>query len=298
MENCLVTTLKGVVDNDNLLKIGEMRIFIHQLDSPSETTQKFTIKTSGAVILTPIGGTIGTSYGSLSTSPITVNNAEQTVYFSNSNFYIKVSDKYLITQIVKGGRYANVGVDVNELAYSALVKLTLASPYVEGSLAAFKNTSITDLIIATSSVKGSLKDISSLPIGVLNVSDTTIAGSLSDISSMNTLGTLYTTNTGITGNLNSLPKNIINAELNSLISGSINDMTGYSKLQNCSMPKGITGALETLAQNLATAGNNKKNVKITFNDFLCTLNGNPITSYTVYIHLDGSTPTIDYTQKA
>ena len=43
MTKCLVTKLNGSVDNNELLRIGEMRIKVEGVTSPTKDTQGFTL---------------------------------------------------------------------------------------------------------------------------------------------------------------------------------------------------------------------------------------------------------------
>ena len=44
MNNCLVTTLKAAVNDNSLLRIGEMRIKISYIESPNEYSQSISLR--------------------------------------------------------------------------------------------------------------------------------------------------------------------------------------------------------------------------------------------------------------
>ena len=55
MNNCLVTTLKAAVNDNSLLRMGEMRIKISYIESPNEYSQSITLGFSKSVDLEIIG---------------------------------------------------------------------------------------------------------------------------------------------------------------------------------------------------------------------------------------------------
>lgn len=123
--NCLQTTLKSVVQNDNLIKIGEMFLTVKSIDSPTATQSGVRFITgAGAVTLTAPGLYLATSFEGLTSEPkstITIPaNTMQSIYFANGNYKVILSNKYaLVTLESLSADYAGiVSWGINEVIYN------------------------------------------------------------------------------------------------------------------------------------------------------------------------------------
>ena len=55
MAKCLVTKLNGSVDNNELIRVGEMRIKVESVESPSKDTQGFSLIFTEPTIVEIVG---------------------------------------------------------------------------------------------------------------------------------------------------------------------------------------------------------------------------------------------------
>ena len=102
--NCLVTKLKDVVDNENLLKLDEFMIDVYQVESPTNQSQAVFFTEPGIDAnfeCTIIGdGYFTQTYGGSSIGKtVTLSKTNYTVYCSNGNYKIKVTNKYAVRYI-------------------------------------------------------------------------------------------------------------------------------------------------------------------------------------------------------
>lgn len=98
MGNCLVTKLKGIVLNSNLLRVGELRICVHKIDNPNGETQRINLNFTEDVKLEIIGDGYFTNaklVSNLGKSLTAKANTESLVYVSNGNFEIAILNTIL-----------------------------------------------------------------------------------------------------------------------------------------------------------------------------------------------------------
>lgn len=98
-KNCLVTTYKATVNDNSLLKVGEMRIKVSSVESPNKNTNGFAISVNKDVELEIIGD------GYFTDETLTQNKGkkithrnilDRNVFVSNGNFEVSISNKYVI----------------------------------------------------------------------------------------------------------------------------------------------------------------------------------------------------------
>ena len=186
MKNCLVTKLKSVVDNSNLLHLGEMRISFPEYTNTGENARSIVIKPRSAVTLSIIGSgyftdtTLSQNKGTTASLEAYVDN---TLYISNDVVAVSVPDKYnLLHVLISRDSY----FDLDTIKYSkSLEFLDLYSKSSVGDIASLsKLTSLRGLTLLSS--EGIYGDISSL-------------GNLSSLSGLYLSGC-----NGITGDVSSL----------------------------------------------------------------------------------------------
>ena len=198
MEKCLITKLNGSIQNDSLLRIGEFSVKVSKVESPTADSQRFVVNNSKDAQLRIIGDGYFTNETLSENKGKVLNitaNTETTVYLSNGDYEIVVSEKYSLTQV---GTYittswkkykGKLSFDIDSLKYSpnisflaladtqvtgdiaVLGKLTglihLPSIYntkVTGDIAVYKNCDFKELRVIGTSVYG---DLSVLPNNVL-----------------------------------------------------------------------------------------------------------------------------------
>jgi hypothetical protein len=116
MDNCLVTKLKGVVDNNNLLKPGEIVLTFNT------SGQGITISNNKGVVLTTENGTFADGTTS---KTLTIDQVEY-FQFNTAGTVLHISDKYGLVYFNPGdsGTAKEVCVNIDDLKYSpSLAKL-------------------------------------------------------------------------------------------------------------------------------------------------------------------------------
>ena len=219
-KNCLVTKYKATVNDNSLLKVGEMFIDIIEQKSPTNQSNRLylnTGNTSDLVVEVENGEaniTLDENMVSGWTNKITLSKsvtAPAPIFVRNGNYRVKVLSKYNLTEV---GRYTNsitqraISVDVKYLKYSPnLVNLLVG---LSGDLANISGCTKLNRIInlgISPNLTGSLSDLS--PLTALTTLDLTgsshITGSLSDLSPLTALTNLKMTGSShITGSLSDL----------------------------------------------------------------------------------------------
>lgn len=231
MGKCLVTKLSGVVDNNSLLRVGEIRFSISAVSNPTSESQKLIITYNTNSSLEIIGNgyfTDSTLSQNLGKS-LNVNPGANTVYVSNGNFSLIAKNKYKIESIIIGSAYS---FSIDDLKWSMLYNISANYTNTEGSIS-------------------SIKDITRLES--IELSYTKVVGDIADVSKLTGLQTLSLICDGVTGNLSSL-QNFRNLTLLRLknISGDVSSLNGNEnitdiRLYNCN----ITGDIASLSPKLS-----------------------------------------------
>lgn len=213
MGNCLVTKLKGTVQNSNLLRVGEMRICVHRIDNPSSETQRINLNFTEDVKLEIIGDgyfTNNTLVSNLGKSLIAKANVETLVYFSNGDFEIAILNKYALTKINTRTNKKIAIKDIADLKYSSSLS-HLATNSVEnvGYFSDIKSlTNLSYLSVSNANISGNLSDLKSLTnltyLIIGNTSNKT-TGNVSSLKDMTILNTLAIQNSDVIGDLATLP---------------------------------------------------------------------------------------------
>ena len=97
MGKCLITKLNGSVQNDSLLRIGEFCIKVSKVESPTADSQRFVVNNSKDAKFRIIGDGYFTNETLSENKGKELNitaNTETTVYFSNGDYEVVVSEKY------------------------------------------------------------------------------------------------------------------------------------------------------------------------------------------------------------
>ena len=221
--NCLVTKLKANVNDNSLLKVGEMFIDIIEQKTPTNITNRLYLNSSSDLIIEVENGeaniTLDSNMESGWTNKITLPYSSGVspapVFVRNGNYRLKVLSKYNLTEV---GRYTE---SVNQKAISVDTKYL---KYSHGLVNIYSKLSgdISNLIGCTK-----LKILMS--IGLANK----LTGNLSDLAPLTALNKLILSYADkLTGNLSDL------APLTAL---------SYINLGEC---KNITGTINDLRQPL------------------------------------------------
>lgn len=211
MAKCLVTKLNGSVDNNELLRIGEMRIKVESVESPTKDTQGFSCSFSEPTTFEIVGE------GYFTDDTLTENKGKSMVVPANNNTSIIVSqativsirDKYNLSTldsfVLNGTPYGqNKVLNIEDLKYSHNINhLNLYNMKVTGDIAAFKDIhALKELLINSTNITGdiaSLKDITSL--NRINLSDTNVTGDIASLKNLTALTEISLNNIQITGDI-------------------------------------------------------------------------------------------------
>ena len=263
MDNkCLVTNYGGVVNNDSLPRVGEFRIKQVKIDSPTSITQaillygdNIDVEIKGDAYFTD--STLSDNLGKKQT-----NVDGKTLYVSNNDCEIAVTNKYNITSIYfretqsQWVSYASLSLNktlsLGDLEYSPKL-FALRADYTVGDLSDIKSNNINVLELNT--VTGDisvLKDKTSLSYLSLGNS---VTGDLASLANLSLLSQLYISYSKLTGDIASLSscRKLSNAILPSEITGSVDSLRDNTVLVSITfVDANITGDISVLANSLST----------------------------------------------
>ena len=283
MNKCLVTKLSGSTSNNELLRLGEMRIKLKKIISPSEKSQELSIAVKKDTNLEIIGDGYFTDRGlseNRGKKVSIVAGSPQSIFVSNNNLEIAILDKYSILSIGinKNTGEQNMSICIDDLKYSNLLTyIGLLNTEVSGSIGSLKDCkNLTYIDLLKSSVYGdiaSLKDIKSFTninlsvtqtsgdisnlknmtsLKSLSLYSTNVSGDISNLKNMTSLTTLYLGNTNVYGDIGSLAGckalNIINvSNLTTPLTGEINAFQNIPNLKEVNLKYSrLSGDLATL----------------------------------------------------
>ena len=263
MNKCLVTKLNGIVNNESLLKMDELRIKIDKVQSPSISNRSLAIGVNSPTNIRIIGSGYFTDEGfsankgkSLLLNPESINY----IYVSNDDVTISIENKYnLIRFNCKavlnpwdvGTDHANIHINIEDFKYStALTGLGLSYTSTSGDIAAVKNlTALTVLGLESTSVSGDIAAVKNLTaLNNLRLSSTSVSGDIAAVKNLTALTGLSLESTSVSGDIAAV-KNL--TALNNLrltytsVSGDIIAIGSLSKLVSCGL-NSVTGNISVL----------------------------------------------------
>lgn len=210
MEKCLVTKLQGTVNNDSLLKVGELKIKVldgtKKLSIVTSASQEISLSKKGA---SPKFASNSSPSSVIGQSSFTLSaNSGCDLYCDTNDSILSISNKYELDSFLSTSGIEPV--ELSSFLYSDKLA-RLYSPDVCGNLEALKNLNISYLNIENSQVVGDVANIKNLPIGdgatwnyiALN-NCPGIYGNIVDLagySFWDTLPQLRVANTAISGNV-------------------------------------------------------------------------------------------------
>lgn len=209
MNKCLVTKLNSSVNNNAILKLGEMRFKVTSTANPTSASQLVAFNFNKICEVKIIGdGYITDSNLSANKgkSIVIPENTSTDVYFSNGDYEVSIADKYSVAMFK--GYSNNASIDIEDFKYSnGLTLLTSLSQKSFGDVSSLKNlVGLTSLNLSSYSCTGKLSDLSRLTaLTEMIFPNTKIEGDLSEISDLAKLTILYLP-AGVSGNLSSLAK--------------------------------------------------------------------------------------------
>lgn len=240
MGKCLVTKLNAVVDNDNILHLGEARIKIVVDKTPSNQYIRISVSSDTDLEI------IGDSYFTDSSLSVNLGKSKKVkpsdgmvnVYFNNAVSEIGIRNKYNIRDIIFQGR--SKSMDLASFAYTKYLK-SINAEYtgVYGDISFLKNMNIGQIYLSGCKIYGdiaSLKNTTSL--ARLNINDAPdVYGDLSSLSGLTNLVWLYFNHSSLTGSIDSLRTltklTSVNLEnTKDKFTGNIESLSGMSALSN------------------------------------------------------------------
>lgn len=159
MNKCLVTKLNGTIDNSDILKLGEMRVYFSKKDDSNKANRGVLLIFNKDVEISIVNGhfTDSTLEKDLGTTSSFLAGNENTVFVSNDDCYISIPNKYALTRIsVANSSYlSTIKFDIEDLAYStAMNRLEVGYSNVYGDINKLKKLeNITYLIFAGTEIE-------------------------------------------------------------------------------------------------------------------------------------------------
>ena len=274
MENCLVTKLKGVVENGSLIKIGHM-VFNVKERSTSSASIRFTSVNSMQITALDGGYFSTTEEGEHLTSMTISAYTDTFLYFANANFRVDISNKYDLLVFECNATNA-FEVNLSDMAYcNRLQVLGLTYCNVNGDIEDIKNlSSLVQLKAAYSNIKGDIANLVGLTnLTLINlIGNSSIFGDINSLASINSLQTVYLEDTKVSGELSSILNITGLTEINVAgtdINVNIAAISGMSSIQVLSLGNTATsGSLSSIVNvpTLRSLGLNITNVTGSISD--------------------------------
>lgn len=208
MGKCLITKLNGIVNNDNIQKLGELKFQLLPVSSPTVDTEgiilKFSKNTSVAISGNAYFTDSSLSANNGKTVDFTENNI-QLIYVSNNDGYLSILDKYAIMTLQVSYSKAMLNLDLLKFT-NKLETLVCKALGNISNLGNFKNISTIQIIgdELYGDIK-SLKDAANLKI--LEIESLNITGNISSLSKLDKCNRIMLKGAVLTGDLSDLPTN-------------------------------------------------------------------------------------------
>ena len=262
MNKTLVTKLAGIVENNDLLQLGEMRIFFTVDETPKKASRNVTLAFNEDVTVEVVGGyfTDNTLTENNGNTFHFSKNVQSNLVVSNSDCYIKVPNKYALTKIGINPLDGNVLVkstmcfDIEYLKYSkGLTELNVMSTNVYGDISNLNIDALTVFSVSSSNVYG---DISVLgrnkKLKKIEIKNTNLHGDISVFRDFNLLATLDLSSTNVSGDISALSGLTGLTYLNfsyTNVSGDISALSGLTGLTTLLMrASDVSGDLGSLSR--------------------------------------------------
>lgn len=246
MAKCLITKLNGSVDNNELLRVGEMRIKVESVGSPTKDTQGFGVSFIEPTTVEIVGD------GYFTDNTLTENKGKSMVVSSLQGAIVSqattvaIRNKYKLNGlnvfIPSGNPYGkNKVLNIDDLKYStSLSSLNLASMQASGDIANLKSlTALITLVLGETKVVGDIANLKNLTnLTALNIARTNVSGDISNLKNLKNLTILLLSNTKVAGDIVNLKDltNLTEIKLsNTQISGNIANLKNLSNLKSLSL---------------------------------------------------------------
>lgn len=204
MGNCLVTKLAGVTGNVLLPKLGELPLQIKPVDSPSENSQKISLRFNTASDLRVVGGSFTDSTLSTDKGANMHVDAGADIYLKNVASNLFIGNKYALTQISMDRAAEGFSFDLSQLKYSKDMKILLLGSAKVDNISEVSNfKKLTDLTCFNCNDILDISNIKDLPlINIGFVFNKNVTGDIANIPSTAVNISIY--GTDIYGNYESI----------------------------------------------------------------------------------------------
>lgn len=287
--NCLVTKLKGSVNNDALLKLGELRIDFQNVGNRKYFTVKYDadarIELKDAVFesdYSQYGNAMDVSAGSYGIS------------FSAKPSRASLLNKYHITELALYNTGAAFDLEQLEMC-KALNRLDTNTTHAYGNVKhLLVLDKLSDINVSASNVEGDISGLAVKPLIKLQFSDCNkLTGNIAAISSLTNLTTLsFSSCPNVYGDISSLSEMASLTELSfysTEISGDISSIYKLKSLSNLDLSgTSVSGEINTLFSKMKEGGRTAGTFNIKLND-KCTYNGATYTGRTVVLNFSANT---------
>ena len=251
MKKCLVTKLNGVVDNDSLFKIGEMRVGFVKVANPETDIQAISVGVRAPTILKIVGDgyftdkTLSENKGKQITVGEDTSISVTAVFVSNNDTQVSIQNKYNIRELNKyyssnANGSSLIVINLDDFKYSSLLT-SLRFPYtqVSGDISALKNlTALTTLSLDNTQVSGDISALKNLTaLTTLSLNKTQVSGDISALKNLTALTSLGLLRTQVSGDISALKNLTALTSLGllsttSVLTGDIGVLNKITKLTN------------------------------------------------------------------
>ena len=248
MNKCLVTKLSGVVDNPDLLRLGEIRIKVRKLNTEYEH-RALTLSFSKETNITITGDGYFTDKNSVSNKGkqiVVPANTQTIVYISNGDYDINIYNKYDLTFFVdyafgevNAPQKSGFSINIEDFKYSRNITRINTSE-INGDIAAVKNlTNLTSLSLSSTQVSGDIAAVKNLTnLTLLSLSSTQVSGDIAAVKNLTNLTSLSLFSTQVSGDIAAV-KNLTNLTSLSMrlsnITGDISNLSSLTKLASAQL---------------------------------------------------------------
>ena len=295
-KNCLVTKYKATVNNNSLLKVGEMRL---EMGKSTNTNQNRINFANHPVVIETLDGSPSLTFDRNMLTGLTnklIIDSNDKLFYSNSDVVVSVFNKYDVLNIM----VSNATIDIDNLKYSyGLSKLENVK--CRGSLESIKDKSIiyiynvkmmqeqdisvlsnftdlTSLFLGGSDVSGDISALSGLTkLTLLALGGTKVSGDISALSGLTELKSLAFVQTNVSGDISALSGltglTSLNFESCKAVSGDISSVGTLTSLKAAYLQKSaVRGDVIDYVISQRSHGRNTGSTTFTFSPNM-TFNG-------------------------
>lgn len=265
MNKTLVTKLSGRTANNELLRLGELRILIDKEEAPTTKSRSFDITVNKNTPIEIVGDGYFTdkSLSANKGKSMVLSEGLNTVYLSNDNIVLAILNKYNIKELFyehldsstasASAKHKHVNLEQLKCCQS-LTNLTFNGTSTTGDISELSNlTALLYLSLSGTLVVGdisSLKELTSL--SNLQLENTLVKGDISSLADLTNLKNLGLRNTQTNGNAGLLKcYNATNLYLSN-VTFNANDFASFNKLEKVILYNSlISGDIATLPDTLS-----------------------------------------------